>query len=51
MEKEPEKLDEKKKEEKKELPNTGGTDNASLVALATGTLLVGGGLLVRRAIR
>ena len=40
-----------KKEEKKELPKTGGTGSASLLALGAGGLLVGGGLLARRFVR
>jgi len=39
------------KEEKKELPKSGGTGSASLLALGAGALLVGGGLLVRRIVR
>ena len=42
---------EAKKEEKKEMPKTGGPGNASLLALGAGSLLVGGGLLVRRMAR
>ena len=42
---------EAKKEEKKDLPKTGGPGTASLLALGAGTLLVGGGLLVRRMAR
>ncbi len=39
----------KQKEEKKtELPKTGGPGSAALLALGAGTLLVGGGLLIRR---
>ena len=36
---------------KAELPKTGGTSAASLFALGTGALLVGGGLLARRFLR
>ena len=43
--------EEKKEEKKKELPKSGGTGNASLLALGAGALLVGGGLLVRRVVR
>ena len=39
------------KEEKKELPKTGGSGSASLLALGAGALLVGGGLLARRFVR
>ncbi len=42
---------EAKKEEKKELPKTGGSAAASLFALGAGVLLVTGGLLVRKIIR
>ena len=35
-----------KKEEKKNLPNTGGVSGGSLLALGAGVLIVGGGLLV-----
>lgn len=42
---------EMKKEEKKELPKTGGNDSASLLGLGAGALLVGGGLLFRRISR
>ena len=45
------KAEEKKAEEKKELPKTGGSGTASLLALGTGVLLVGGGLLARRIFR
>jgi LPXTG-motif cell wall-anchored protein len=37
--------------EKKELPKTGGSGTASLLALGTGVLLVAGGLLARRIFR
>ena len=40
-----------KAEEKKELPKSGGSGVASLVALGGGALLVAGGLLVRRIVR
>lgn len=36
------------KAEAKELPKTGGSATASLLALGAGVLLVGGGLLIRR---
>jgi LPXTG-motif cell wall-anchored protein len=36
---------------KKELPKTGGGDSASLLGLGVGTLLTGGGLLVRKIVR
>jgi LPXTG-motif cell wall-anchored protein len=45
------KAEEKKAEEKKELPKTGGSGTASLLALGTGVLLVGGGLLARSSFR
>ncbi len=47
------KAEEKKagEEKKKELPKTGGSGTASLFALATGVLLVAGGLLARRIFR
>ena len=47
------KAEEKKagEEKKKELPKTGGSGTASLFALATGVLLVVGGLLARRIFR
>ncbi len=45
------KKEEKKEEKKKELPKTGGTGSASLLALGAGALLVGGGLLARRFVR
>ena len=45
------KAEEKKAGEKKELPKTGGSGTASLFALATGVLLVAGGLLARRIFR
>lgn len=35
----------------KEMPKTGGPSSASLLALGVGSLLVGGGLLVRRITR
>ncbi|MDQ3968206.1 MAG: LPXTG cell wall anchor domain-containing protein, partial [Thermoproteota archaeon] len=38
-----------KKEEKKELPKTGGSGAAPLFALGIGASLVAGGLLVRRS--
>lgn len=41
----------KAKEDKDELPPTGGEGGAPLLALAVGALLVGGGILARRAIR
>jgi LPXTG-motif cell wall-anchored protein len=41
---------EEKKEEKKELPKTGGS-TASLFALGAGALLLTGGLLIRRFTR
>ena len=41
----------KKSEGKKELPKTGGSGTASLLALGTGVLLVTGGLLARRIFR
>ncbi len=40
-----------KAEEKKELPKSGGSGVASLLALGGGALLVAGGLLVRRIVR
>jgi LPXTG-motif cell wall-anchored protein len=46
-----EKKEEKKEEKKKELPKSGGTGSASLLALGAGALLVGGGLLARRFVR
>ena len=45
------KAEAKKAEEKKELPKTGGSGTASLLALGTGVLLVGGGLLARSSFR
>ena len=45
------KAEAKKAEEKKELPKTGGNGTASLLALGTGVLLVGGGLLARSSFR
>src|SRR5215208_6914554 len=45
------KKEEKKEEKKKELPKSGGTGSASLLALGAGALLVGGGLLARRFVR
>ncbi len=45
------KAEEKKAEKKKELPKTGGSGTASLLALGTGVLLVAGGLLARRIFR
>ena len=46
------KAEAKAKEEKKELPRTGGSaGSASLLALGAGALLVGGGLIARRIIR
>jgi LPXTG-motif cell wall-anchored protein len=45
------KAEEKKAGEKKELPKTGGSGTASLLALGTGVLLVAGGLLARRIFR
>jgi LPXTG-motif cell wall-anchored protein len=45
------KAEEKKAGEKKELPKTGGSGTASLLALGAGALLVVGGLLVRRIFR
>ena len=47
----PPKAEEKKAEEKKELPKTGGSGTASLFALGAGALLVAGGLLTRRLAR
>ena len=47
----PEKKEEKKEEKKKELPKSGGTGSASLLALGAGALLVSGGLLARRFVR
>ena len=44
------KAEEKKAEEKKELPKTGGNGTASLFALGAGALLVAGGLLARRIV-
>ena len=41
----------KKAEEKKELPKTGGSGTASLLALGTGVLLVASGLAARRIFR
>jgi len=38
-------------DKKKELPKTGGRGTVSLLALATGVMLVAGGLLVRRIFR
>ena len=35
----------------KQLPSTGGIPAGSVVLLGTGALLVGGGLVVRRAVR
>ena len=45
------KAEAKKAEKKKQLPKTGGSDAASLFALGTGALLVGGGLMARRFLR
>lgn len=45
------KAEAKKAEQKKELPKTGGSGTASLLALGTGALLVTGGLLGRRIFR
>ena len=42
---------EEKKEEKKELPKTGGSGTASLFALGAGALLVAGGLVARRIVK
>jgi LPXTG-motif cell wall-anchored protein len=42
------KAEEKKAEKKKELPKTGGSGTASLLALGTGVLLVASGLVARR---
>jgi LPXTG-motif cell wall-anchored protein len=41
----------KKEEEEKELPKSGGSGGASLLALGAGALLIGGGLLARRIVR
>ena len=41
----------KKAGEKKELPKTGGSGTASLLALGTGMLLVASGLVIRRILR
>ncbi len=45
---EKQKQKQKEEEKKTELPKTGGPGSASLLALGAGTLLVGGGLLIRR---
>jgi LPXTG-motif cell wall-anchored protein len=49
--KEEKKVEAKKEEKKKELPKSGGTGSASLLALGAGALLIGGGLLARRFVR
>ncbi len=41
----------KKAEQKKELPKTGGSGTASMLALGTGAIFVAGGLLARRIFR
>lgn len=47
-----EEKDKMKEDEKKDLPESGGMSvDAALLGLAAGTLLVGGGLVVRRVIR
>ncbi len=47
-----EEKDKMKEDEKKDLPQSGGVSiDAALLGLTAGTLLVGGGLVARRAIR